>query len=321
MSTTFPLNVRESAAVDEHYQTARRSVPGRSKTGVDIIDELKSFRPSVAGTAGASKEFGDGSVAGLVRVQREDVVLTIVIDREERRNALNEAVARQISAGLDAAEADRAVRAVVLTGAGDKAFCAGGDLQPAADGAPFTIDAADPRHYVAQLLRRMDSCRLPLIARVNGHALAGGFGLMCACDLVVAREDALLGVPEVKVGLFPMMILPYLLRVVPYRAMMDMCLTGEPIAAADAVHDRIVNYAVPGAELDAKTSWLLERITTKSPTGIRLGKQALSKIREMATDSALEYAQFMLANMARTKDAREGFAAFNERRAPGWTGE
>ena len=142
MSTTFPLNVRGFAAVDEHYQTARRSVPGRSKTGVDIIDELKSFRPSVAGTAGASKEFGDGSVAGLVRVQREDVVLTIVIDREERRNALNEAVARQISAGLDAEEADRSVRAVVLTGAGDKAFCAGGDLQPAADGAPFTIDAA-----------------------------------------------------------------------------------------------------------------------------------------------------------------------------------
>jgi enoyl-CoA hydratase/carnithine racemase len=256
-----------------------------------------------------------------VRIKRDGATLSIVIDREARRNALNETVALRIAAGIDQAEADRSIRAIVLTGAGDKAFCAGGDLQPAADGTPFTIDAADPRHYVARLLRRMDACRLPLIARVNGHALAGGFGLVCACDLVVAREDALLGVTEVKVGLFPMMILPYLLRVVPYRTMMELCVTGEPITAAEALPHGFVNYSVPASELDAKTEWLVERIISKSPTGIRLGKQALSKIREMSTDSALEYAQFMLANMARTKDAREGFAAFNEKRKPEWTAE
>jgi enoyl-CoA hydratase/carnithine racemase len=264
---------------------------------------------------------GTGNVADQVRIGRNGPVFTITIDREARRNALNETVAVEIAAGLDQAEADHSIRAVVLTGAGDKAFCAGGDLQPGADGTPFTIDAADPRHYVARLLRRMDSCRLPLIARVNGHALAGGFGLVCACDLVVARDDALLGVTEVKVGLFPMMILPFLLRVMPYRTMMEICLTGEPLRAGDSAIETIVNYAVPAAELDAKTDWLVERITGKSPTGIRLGKQALSKIREMSTDSALEYAQFMLANMARTKDAREGFAAFNEKRAPNWTAE
>jgi enoyl-CoA hydratase/carnithine racemase len=262
---------------------------------------------------------GDGNVTDAVRIEREGAVLIIVIDREERRNALNEAVALGIGAGLDEAEADRSVRAVVLTGAGDKAFCAGGDLQPAADGTPFAIDAADARHYVVRLLRRMDACRLPLVARVNGHALAGGFGLVCACDLVVAREDALLGVTEVKVGLFPMMILPYLLRVLPYRTLMEMCISGEPITAAEATDTRLINYAVPAGELDAKTRWLLDRITGKSPTGIRLGKQALAKIREMSTDSALEYAQFMLANMARTEDAREGFAAFIEKRKPNWS--
>lgn len=264
---------------------------------------------------------GDGSVANATRVERDGPVLTVVIDREQRRNALNEDVAKGIAAALDEAEADRALRAVVLTGAGEKAFCAGGDLQPSADGSPFTIDAADPRHYVAGLLRRMDACRLPLIARVNGHALAGGFGLVCACDLVVAREDALLGVTEVKVGLFPMMILPYLLRVVPYRTMMEICLTGEPLTASAAAAERLINYAVPAAELDAKLQWLLSRVLDKSPTGIRLGKQALSKIREMGTDSALEYAQFMLANMARTKDAKEGFAAFTAKRRPDWTAE
>ena len=256
-----------------------------------------------------------------VRIERKGDVLVIAIDRADRRNALNEAVAEGIVAGLDEAEGDRALRAIVLTGVGDKAFCAGGDLQFAADGTPFTIDAPDPRHYVAQLFRRMDSCRLPLIARVNGHALAGGFGLVCACDLVVARDDALLGMTEVKVGLFPMMILPYLLRVLPYRLMMEMCLTGEALTGAQAAEARFINHAAPAAELDAKVDWLVARVVDKSPTGIRLGKQALAKIREMSTDSALEYAQFMLANMARTRDAKEGFAAFAEKRAPRWTGE
>lgn len=261
------------------------------------------------------------SVTEPVIVERRGAVQWIMINREERRNALNAKVAEGIAAGLDAAEADKTCRAVVLTGVGDKAFCAGGDLQLQADGTPFTIDAADPRHYVAGLFRRMDSCRLPIIARVNGPALAGGFGLMCACDLVVAREDAKLGTTEVKVGIFPMMILPYLLRVVSYRRVMELCITGELISAKDGEAENIVNYAVPAGELDAKLDWLLGRITDKSPTGIRLGKQALAKIREMSTDSALEYAQFMLANMSRTKDAREGMQAFNEKRAPNWTAE
>ena len=101
---------------------------------------------------------------------------------------------------------------------------------------------------------------------------------------------------------------------------MEMCLTGDPISAAEGLKHDLVNYAVPAAELDAKTDWLVDRIVTKSPTGIRLGKQSLSRIREMTFDAALEYAPFMLANMARTQDAREGFAAFIEKRSPEWTG-
>jgi enoyl-CoA hydratase/carnithine racemase len=260
-------------------------------------------------------------VSDAVLARREGPVFTLTINRAERRNALNEAVAQRLMAGLDAAEADGEARAVVVTGAGTDAFCAGGDLKPAADGAPFQLNADDPRHYVIALLKRMDACRLPLIARLNGHALAGGFGLACACDLVVAREDAWLGVPEVKVGLFPMMILPYLLRVVPYRTLMRLCLSGEPITAAEAARLNIVTGAVPAQRLDAELASLLARVVDKSPTGQRLGKQGLAKIREMSLDSALEYAQFMLANMARTQDAREGFAAFNELRAAVWTGK
>lgn len=256
-----------------------------------------------------------------VRTERNGAVLSIIIDREERRNALNESVATAIISALDEAEANRDIRAVVLTGAGERAFCAGGDLQPAADGTPFTIDPANPKHYVAGLLTRMERCSLPIIGRINGHALAGGFGLLCACDLVVARDDALLGVSEVKVGLFPMMILPFLLRNLPNRLLMELCLTGEPITGAEAKAAGIINYAVPGSELDAKVNWLLDRVTGKSPTGIRLGKQGLRNIREMSMANALEYAQFMLVNMARTADAKEGFAAFNEKRAANWTAE
>lgn len=256
-----------------------------------------------------------------VSTTRDRATLTVTITRESRRNALNEDVANGITAALDVAEADHAIRAVVLTGAGEKAFCAGGDLQPDAGGTPFAIEAADPGHYIAKLFHRMNATRVPVIARVNGHALAGGFGLVCGCDLVVAREDALIGVTETKVGLFPMMILPFLLRNTPNRLLMEMCLTGDPITAADGVPYGLVNYAVPAGELDAKTEWLVERVTTKSPTGIRLGKQALSRIREMSFDAALEYAPFMLANMARTEDAREGFAAFVEKRTAQWTGK
>ncbi len=256
----------------------------------------------------------------VVKATRKGQVLTIAIDRPEKRNALNQEVARGIVEQLDRAEADADIRAVVLTGSGEKAFCAGGDLQLSAEGTPFTIDHADPRHYVAQLLRRLQACRLPLIARVNGHALAGGFGLVCACDLAVAVEDALVGVTEVKVGLFPMMILPHLLRVAPERTLMEMCLTGEPISAAEAARQRIINEAVPRDRLDERLEALLARVTAGSPTGIRLGKQALPKIREMSFDTALEYAQFMLANMARTEDAREGFTAFAEKRRPVWPG-
>jgi len=256
-----------------------------------------------------------------VDLRREGAVLTITITRENRRNALNAHVAAGIMAGLDMADLDHEIRAIVLTGEGERAFCAGGDLQPSTDGTPFSMDEANPRHYLADLFRRMNSTRQPLVARVNGHALAGGYGLVCGCDLVVAREEALLGVSEVKIGLFPMMILPFLLRNTPNRVLMEMCLTGEPMTASEALRHDIVNYAVPADELDDKINWLVERIVSKSPTGIRLGKQSLSRIREMSFDAALEYAPFMLANMARTADAREGFAAFIEKRSPEWTGK
>jgi enoyl-CoA hydratase/carnithine racemase len=255
-----------------------------------------------------------------VLLVRRDAVLWITINRPERRNAINEAVAAGIAAGLRQAMDDRDCRAIVLTGAGDKAFCAGGDLNPSADGAPFTVDPANPRNYVVDLLQLIETCGVPLIARVNGHALAGGFGLVCACDLVVSVDHATFGTPESKIGLFPMMILPHLMRIVPPRRLMEMCITGESFSAAEALQYGIVNYVVPVHALDDKLAWLLELIVNRSPTAIRLGKQSFQAMRDMALREALEYAQLMLPMMARTEDCREGFQAFRDKRAPRFTG-
>ena len=252
--------------------------------------------------------------------ERDGALMRLTINRPARRNALNEEVCGQLAAGLDQAESTAGVRVVVVTGAGDQVFCAGGDLKPGADGTPFVINPAEPRHYVISLFRRMERCTLPIIARVNGHALAGGLGLVCACDMAIAADTAQFGVPEVKLGLFPMMILSYMMRIIPRRKLFEITTTGELFSATEARAMDIVNYVVPAAELDAKLAWLIARIADKSPTAIKLGKQAFRAIEDMPLDKAFEYTQLMLPMMAMTADAKEGFAAFNEKRAPQWPG-
>ncbi len=253
-----------------------------------------------------------------VRCERRGAALWITIDREARRNALNEDVANGIAEGVRAAQTDRSVRAVVLTGAGDRIFCAGGDVKPDAEGNPFDTDPAQPRNPVVELFKEMERCDVPIVARVNGHAFGGGFGLVCACDLAVAAEEAKLGTPEARIGLFPMMILPYMLRVVPRRALLEMCVTGEAWTAAEAKALGIVNHVAPAAQLDEKLDWFLQRFTGNSPTAVRLGKHALHAVQDMTLPQSLDFAQSFLAQMARTQDAREGFTAFNERRPPDW---
>lgn len=255
-----------------------------------------------------------------VELEVRDGVQWITLDRPERRNAFDADVLAGIAQGVARAQDGPAVRAIVLTGAGDRAFCAGGDLRAGSDGSPFEVDPARPQNPVLELFKQLERCPLPTIARVNGHALAGGLGLVCACDLAVAVETATFGVPETAVGLFPMMILPYLMRTLPRRQLMEWCITGARWSAREALEAGILNYVVPPDQLDAKLAWLLARILDKSPTAIRLGKQGIQAMRDMSLPQAFEYAQYALPSLARTEDAREGFAAFREGRAPRWTG-
>ncbi|MES2883990.1 MAG: enoyl-CoA hydratase-related protein [Pseudomonadota bacterium] len=255
-----------------------------------------------------------------VLVERRGPVQWITINREERRNALNAEVVAAINAGIVQAMQSGDCRAIVLTGAGDKAFCAGADLAKGAKGFAFAVDFARPRHYIVDLFKCMQECTLPIVARVNGAAMAGGFGIVCACDMAVGADDIRIGTTESKIGLTPMMILPYMLRVLPPRKLQEMCITGELFTAQDALDWGVLSYAVPRAELDAKLDWLLSRITDKSPTAIRLGKQAFNAMRDMSLRESLEFAQVMVPVMSSTEDAKEGMTAFQEKRAPGFTG-
>ncbi len=245
----------------------------------------------------------------------------ITINREERRNAINREVVNSINAGITEAMESADCRAIVITGAGDKAFCAGADLAKNAKGFAFDVDYSQPTHYVVDLFKRMQECRLPIIARVNGHVMAGGFGILCACDMAVAANDIRIGTTESRIGVTPMMILPYMLRLLPPRKLQEMCITGEQFNAQDALDWGVVNYLAPRAELDAKTDWLLSRIVDKSPTAVRLGKQAYNAMRDMSLRDALEYAQVMVPVMSSTEDAKEGLSAFQDKRAPTFTGK
>ncbi|MDQ8727487.1 enoyl-CoA hydratase-related protein [Bradyrhizobium sp. LHD-71] len=254
-----------------------------------------------------------------VHQEHRGAAMWLTIDREQRRNALNESVLRGLRESVASARIEDGVRAVVITGAG-RTFCAGGDLKPDAKGDPFRVDPAEVDNPVVELFRAIVDCPVPVIARVNGHALAGGFGLVCACDFAVAVDNARFGTPESRIGLFPMMILPWLLRTISRRKVLEICVTGEPITAAEALAHGVVNHVVSAEKLDEKVEQLVASIAASSPTAIRIGRRALATMDALPLGVCLEYAQRVLPQMAQTEDAREGFRAFNEKRAPVWTG-
>ena len=260
-------------------------------------------------------------MSSVITVEKHEHSRTIIIDRETQRNALNEAVGDGICDALDAAEADPTCRAVVLTGRGDRAFCAGGDLKTTTGDSPFDGDASEPRNFIVRLFKRMDACRLPIIARVNGAAVAGGLGLLCGCDLAISTDTAKFGTPEAGIGIFPATIYPFMQRVIPARKLMELYFTADLFSAKEALEMGIVNHVVPAAELDARVNALVSKITSRSPTAIRLGKMGMRAMNDMVFDQALEYAQLMLGVMARTKDAAEGLESFRGKRAPSWTGK
>lgn len=250
-----------------------------------------------------------------LRVEPRGPVLWLTIQREERRNAMSHGVLAGMAQAIDAAQGDRSLRAIVVTGAGAKAFCAGADLQAAQ---AFTSDYSEPYGHLALLLRRAKASNLPLVARVNGACMAGGMGLLSMCDLAVAASHAVFGLPEVKVGVFPAQVLSVLQHLVPRRRLAEMCLTGEPLTATQALEYGLVNYV--GDDVDAKLDWLLQRMLDKSPAAIRRGLYTMKKIESMAFEEAMSFTESQIALFTLTEDAKEGQQAFQQKRKPQWTG-
>jgi enoyl-CoA hydratase/carnithine racemase len=244
---------------------------------------------------------------------------TITIHRPERRNALNLSVLREILRRLEEAAKDATVRVVVLTGAGEKTFSAGGDLSSIEGGGLLSMH--EGRGAFVEVARRLLRFEKPTIARVNGHALGGGFGLVLSCDLAIAADDAEVGTPEIDLGLFPMMIMPLIFRHAIHRKRaLEMILFGERVKAPDAVAQGFLNRAVPRADLDAAIAVAAERLAAKSPAVLRLGREAFQTMSEMPLDGAFEYLKAMLTINSLTEDAAEGIAAFLQKRPPQWKG-
>ena len=253
-------------------------------------------------------------------VEQRSTACHITIDRAAEHNSMTDLVMEELKLAFHQAESMEGVRAIVLTGAGEQTFCAGGKLKPTADGSPFALEPGRFDNPVAELFRAMDRCNLPIVARVNGDAFGGGLGLVCACDFAVAADSARFGTTEAKVGVFPMMILPILMRVIPRRRLLEMCFFAHRFSAAEAQQFDILNKVVPVAGLDAAIADIVGKLAANSPVALRIGRRAISAVTDLAFSDALNLTQAVLPILSQSEDTKEGMKAFAERRAPVWPG-
>lgn len=244
-------------------------------------------------------------------------VAWLTINREAARNSISPEVTELFFEYLETAEKDRDVRAVCVTGAGEKAFCSGADLS----GAMTEGTGQNGFQRYADLIKRIASYPKPTVARINGFCLAGGTGFMLACDIVIAKEEAKFGTPEVNVGLWPMMIGAVIFRNVPRKKAMEMILLGEKLSAQQALEMGMLTRVVPADRLDSEVETVLNTLCEKSPIGIKLGKEAFYEVADMSLEDALDGLCAGLGKVAATEDAREGITAFIEKRKPVFTGK
>jgi enoyl-CoA hydratase/carnithine racemase len=244
-------------------------------------------------------------------------VATITINRPDRRNALSWQVMTELRNAFEVAGRDHDVHVVVLTGAGEKAFCAGADLTGMAADSGWA-DLHDARGELARLFRAMWELGKPIIARVRGYALAGGFGLCLACDLVIAADDARFGTPEIDVGLWPFMITVPLMRSMPPKKALELMMTGRRVGADEAERIGFVTRVVPVEQLDDAVDELASTLASKSGSIMKLGRDSFYAVWDQSAEDALRLLHPMLTITTATEDAAEGIAAFAEKRKPQW---
>jgi enoyl-CoA hydratase/carnithine racemase len=249
----------------------------------------------------------------------ETGVATITLDRPDTRNALSDALLDDLLDAFSAARDDDAVRCVVLTSSHETVFSSGGDLGGFAANEPLAHKHAAVGRF-PRLFELIGTLGKPSLCAANGHVLAGALGLALACDLIVAREGARFGTPEINVGVFPFMIMALIYRNIGRKKTNELLLLGEQISAQEAERIGIVNRVVPAEEFDAAVTAWAEALAAKSPLLMRMGKDAMYRQQDMAFEDALDYLRAQLAVAFATDDIQEGVKAFFEKREPRWTG-
>lgn len=249
----------------------------------------------------------------------DEGIATVTLNRPDQRNALNGALLAALVDAIKDARDDEAVRAMVLTGAGDKVFCAGADLGGFAADVPL-VDKHFASDLFLEFFRLMPRLGKPSLCAANGHVLAGGMGLALSCDLLIAKQGARFGTPEINVGAFPYMIMSIIYRNVPRKKVNEMILLGEQFSAEQAVDYGLANKVVPAAEFEAAVDDWARKLASKSPVLMRLGHDAMYRQQDMAIDDALEYLRSQLSLTFSTEDIQEGVKAFFEKREPEWKG-
>ena len=252
----------------------------------------------------------------LLHETRQDV-LWLTLNRPEVHNALNAAMTEALTDAIRAASGDGSLRAVVVTAAGDRSFCSGADLKESAGGMFLSRNGTN---LIADVMRAIESCDKPVIARINGRVLAGGLGLVATCDLTYAADHAEFGLPEVRIGLFPAMVAAKLLAKIPLGGLQEMAYLGQPITAAEAKGLGLVNRTAPLAELDGLIEEVLAKLRQNAPGAVAAGKAALLAMRDMPSDERLAFAEGAIAAISGSNEAREGRQAFAEKRPPKWIG-
>ena len=254
-----------------------------------------------------------------VMVKVDGAIATVTLNRPEQRNPLSTPMMRDLRTALAWCKGESTVAVVILTGAGDRAFCAGADLSAfGANQSPLELHHG--RHALVQLFIEMAELGKPIIGRINGHALAGGFGLACACDLLIAVDTATFGTPEINVGLWPMMIQAVLRSNLPRKVGLEMIMLGDRWSATQLQEHGLINRVVPADNLDEETQRLAVRLAEKSTAIMKLGRDSFYRQQGMDFGSALEYLQSQVALVMLTEDSAEGRKAFFEKRPAKYSG-
>jgi enoyl-CoA hydratase len=254
-----------------------------------------------------------------IRYEVVDGIATITLDSPENRNALSNELLTELLDAFESARDDDAVHCVVLTSSHQKVFSAGANLDQFSADVPLVHKHFGTERF-PELFKLIGRLGKPTLCAANGHVLAGSLGIALACDLIVAKDSATFGTPEINVGLFPFMIMALIYRNVPRKKANEMMLLGERLSAEEAREAGIVNKVVPAEEFDAAVSDWARKLASKSPVLTKLGKDAVYRQMDMPFDEALDFLRSQLSIAFTTEDVQEGVRAFFEKREPEWKG-